>query len=104
LGLFGTASEHSRYIWKARPENQGHLYTEGLFSYSRHINYFGDLLLFGGWAVLTRQLWTGIVPLAMGLNFALVIIPAHDAYLAERYGSEFHHYARRTSKLVPLLY
>lgn len=100
----GTASEHSRHIWKARPENQGHLYTEGLFRYSRHINYFGDLLLFGGWAVLTRQLWTGIVPLAMGLNFALLIIPAHDAYLAARYGSEFDHYARRTSKLVPLLF
>jgi protein-S-isoprenylcysteine O-methyltransferase Ste14 len=100
----GTASEHSRFLWKSRPGNQGHLYTEGLFSCSRHINYFGDLLLFGGCAVLTRQLWTGIVPLAMGLNFALVIIPAHDAYLAARYGSEFDHYARRTSKLVPLVY
>ncbi len=100
----GTASERSRYIWKARPENQGHLYTEGLFSYSRHINYFGDLLVFGGCAVLTRQPWTGIVPLAMGLNFALVIIPALDAYLAARYGSEFDHYARRTSRLIPLLY
>jgi protein-S-isoprenylcysteine O-methyltransferase Ste14 len=100
----GTASEHSRHVWKARPENRGHLYRQGLFSYSRHINYFGDLLVFGGLAVLTRQLWTGIVPLAMGLNFALVIIPAHDAYLAARYGSEFDHYARRTSKLVPLLY
>ncbi len=100
----GTASEYSRHIWKSRPENQGHLYTEGLFSYSRHINYFGDLLLFGGWAVLTRQLWTAIVPLAMGLNFALVIIPAHDAYLAARYESEFDHYARRTSRLVPLFY
>ena len=100
----GTASEYSRHIWKARPENRGHLYTEGLFRYSRHINYFGDLLLFGGCAVLTRQPWTGIVPIAMGLNFALVIIPAHDAYLAARYGSEFDQYARRTSKLIPLLY
>lgn len=100
----GTASEHARHVWKARPENQGRLYTEGLFRYSRHINYFGDLLLFGGCAMLTRQLWTGIVPLAMGLNFALVIIPAHDAYLAERYGSDFDRYARRTSKLIPLLY
>jgi len=100
----GTASEHARHVWKARPENQGRLYTEGLFRYSRHINYFGDLLLFGGCAVLTRQLWTGIVPLAMALNFILVIIPAHDAYLAVRYRSEFDHYARRTSKLIPLLY
>ncbi len=64
----GTASERSRHVWKARPENQGRLYTEGLFSYSRHVNYFGDLLVFGGWAVLTRQPWTGMVPLAMGLT------------------------------------
>ena len=100
----GTASEYSRHCWKARPENQGHLYTEGLFKYCRHMNYFGDLLLFFGFAILTRQLWTGMVPLAMGLNLALVIIPAHDAYLATRYGGEFDVYARRTRKLVPFLY
>ena len=100
----GTASEHARHIWKARPENRGRLYTDGLFRYSRHINYFGDLLLFAGFGLLTRQSWTGIVPLAMGLNFALMIIPAHDAYLAARYGGDFDRYARGTKKLVPFLY
>jgi protein-S-isoprenylcysteine O-methyltransferase Ste14 len=100
----GTASEYSRHLWKARPGNQGHFYTEGLFRYSRHINYFGDLLLFTGCAVLTRQLWTGFVPLGMGLNFVIVLIPAHDAYLAARYGSEFEKYTRRTKKLIPFLY
>ena len=39
----GTASEHSRHIWKARPENQGHLYTQGLFSYSRQLPVFRTL-------------------------------------------------------------
>jgi protein-S-isoprenylcysteine O-methyltransferase Ste14 len=100
----GTASEYSRHFWKARLENQGHLYTAGLFKYCRHINYFGDLLVFSGCAILTQQLWTGIVPVAMGLNFVLFIIPAHDAYLATRYGSEFDDYARRAKKLVPLIY
>lgn len=100
----GTVSEYSRHAWKARPENQGHLYTEGLFQYSRHINYFGDLLLFIGFAVLTGQVWTGIVPLIMGLNFGLILIPAHDAYLASRYGTEFKEYARRTKKLIPMVY
>ena len=100
----GTASEYTRHLWKASPQNQGHLYTGGLFRYSRHINYFGDLLLFLGCGFLTRQLWTVIVPLAMGLNFALVIIPAHDAYLATRYSAEFDEYAQRTKKLVPFLY
>jgi protein-S-isoprenylcysteine O-methyltransferase Ste14 len=100
----GTESERARHVWKARPENRGRLYTEGLFRYSRHVNYFGDLLLFAGLGALTRQLWTGIVPLAMGLNFAFMIIPAHDAYLAARYGSDFDQYARRTKKLIPWLY
>jgi protein-S-isoprenylcysteine O-methyltransferase Ste14 len=100
----GTASEVSRHTWKARPENRGHLYTSGLFGISRHVNYFGDLLLFVGFAVLTRQPWTGIVPVAMALNFAFVIIPAHDAYLAARYGTEFDLYARKTKRLIPFVY
>jgi len=100
----GTGSEYSRHAWKARPENQGHLYTEGLFHYSRHVNYFGDLLLFIGFAVLTRQIWAGIVPLIMGLNFVLILIPAQDTYLASRYGAEFNEYARSTKKLIPMVY
>lgn len=100
----GTASEYSRHAWKARPENKGHIYTEGLFKHCRHINYFGDLLLFFGLGLLTRHMWTPIAPLAMGLNFVFFIIPAHDAYLAARYGDEFTEYARRSWKLVPFLY
>ena len=100
----GTASELARHRWKARPENRGHLCTEGLFRISRHVNYFGDLLLFAGCAILTRQWWAAIVPAAMALNFVLVIIPAHDAYLAGRYGREFDDHARRTKKLIPLVY
>ncbi len=100
----GTASELTRHIWKTRPGNLGHLYTGGLFRFSRHVNYFGDLLLFLGFGLLTTRLWTIIVPLAMALNFAFFIIPAHDAYLATRYDGEFEEYARRTRKLVPYLY
>jgi len=100
----GTASEYARHLWKARPENQGHLYTEGLFTHCRHINYFGDLLLFAGLGVLTQQPWTAIVPLVMALNFVFIIIPAHDAYLASRYGKEFDDYARRARKLIPFVF
>jgi steroid 5-alpha reductase family enzyme len=100
----GTVSEYSRHTWKVRPKNQGHLYVEGLFRYSRHINYLGDLLLFIGFAVLTGQVWAGIVPLIMGLNFVLLLIPAQDTYLASRYGAEFDEYAQRTKKLIPMVY
>ncbi len=58
-------------------------------------------LLYG---ILTQLPWMAIVTLAMALNFVLFIIPAHDAYLVTRYDGEFEEYARRTRKLVPLLY
>jgi steroid 5-alpha reductase family enzyme len=100
----GTRSEQLRHAWKRCPGNRGRLYTGGYFRHSRHINYFADLLVFLGCAVLTRQPWTGIVPLAMAVNFVMVIIPAHDAYLAGRYGADFERYASRTSRLIPYVY
>jgi len=78
----GTASEYLRYRWKARHENQRHLYVERLFRYCRHSSYFVDLILFFGFALLARQLWAGMVPLAMGLNFVLVIIPVHASFFS----------------------
>jgi protein-S-isoprenylcysteine O-methyltransferase Ste14 len=100
----GTASEHTRHAWKADPAHRGHIYTGGLFGWSRHINYFGDLLLFSGFGLLTTHLWTQFVPLGMACNFIFVIIPAHDAYLAARYGEEFARYAERSKRLIPMVY
>jgi len=100
----GTSSELSRHIWKLKSENKGHLYTMGLFKHSRHINYFGDVLLFSGFALITHDPKMLIIPMAMAMCFVLLWIPAHDRYLAKKYGIEFKNYANRTKKLIPLIY
>ena len=46
-------SEFQRYFWKL--ENDG-LYTSGLFSFARHINYFGEVSSFVGFAMLSGYL------------------------------------------------
>jgi len=97
-------SELQRKWWKSRIENQGHCYTQGLFKYSMHINYFGDTLLFGGWCLLSANYWTLLFPLVMGFSFIKFHIPGLDAYLAERYGEEFQEYARRTKHFMPWVY
>jgi steroid 5-alpha reductase family enzyme len=51
-----THSEYSRHVWKLKEENRGRLYTRGLFSLSMHINYFGDIVLFTGLAMVTHSL------------------------------------------------
>ena len=108
LYLFGsylnTFSEYQRYIWKKKPQNRGHLYTEGLFRFSMHINYFGDVVLFTGFALVTHNFALLLIPLLMMLNFAVVLIPSLDAYLEYKYGTEFQEYAKRTKRLVPFIY
>jgi protein-S-isoprenylcysteine O-methyltransferase Ste14 len=99
-----TGSEWSRHAWKQRPENQGRLYTQGLFRLARHINYFGDLTLFSGYALLTGRMWAGIVPLLMLSGFVFINIPVLDSHLREKCAADFEPYARRTKKLVPYVY
>jgi len=97
-------SELQRKWWKQDPAHRGRCYTGGLFRWSMHINYFGDTVLFTGWALLTHSLVALAVPGFMALSFIFFHIPALDAYLAHRYGAEFEAYAARTRKFVPFVY
>ena len=99
-----TQSEYSRHVWKLKTENKGRLYTKGLFSLSMHINYFGDIVLFTGIAMVTHSLGMLIIPLIMTLNFVFNIIPALDRYLENKYKEEFTDYSKRTKKFIPLIY
>lgn len=99
-----TASEYKRYAWKKKIENKGHLYTEGLFKHSMHINYLGDIILFTGLALITQSISLLVIPLIMALNFVFFIIPRLDKYLAKKYDNEFKEYAGRTKKFIPMIY
>ncbi len=101
---FNTGSEYFRHVWKKDPANKGKLYTEGLFAYSMHINYFGDTLLFTGFAMLTLSPWAFIAPAVMTVGFIFQHIPQLDTYLAERYQDQFEPYARTTKKFIPYIY
>lgn len=97
-------AEYARHRWKLRPENRGHLYTLGLFRYSRHPNYFGDLISFSGLCLISGEWVTAIIPVIMLAGFVFVNIPMLDAHLHERYGPAFDEYAGRTRKLIPFVY
>ncbi|MBW1849360.1 MAG: DUF1295 domain-containing protein [Deltaproteobacteria bacterium] len=99
-----TYSEYTRYIWKKQDKNKGRLYTKGLFKYSMHINYFGDVVLFTGFALITHRLSLLFIPSIMALNFIFIIIPRLDDYLAKKYSEEFKEYAGRTKKFIPGIY
>lgn len=97
-------SEIQRKWWKQNPKNKGKAYTLNLFSHSMHINFFGDVVLFTGWALLTYNFWTFGLPLMMVLMFIFFHIPTLDDYLRERYGEEFIAYEKKTKRLIPFIY
>lgn len=99
-----TYSEYERHIWKKDPVNKGRFYTGGLFRYSMHINYFGDCLLFTGFALIAHSFSLLLFPFFITLNFIFFIIPRLDRYLEEKYSDAFREYAKQTKKLIPFVY
>ena len=69
LGLVIEAvADAQKSAFKAKPENRARFITSGLWSYSRHPNYFGEILVWWG-------LFVFAVPFLHGAAFAVVIGP-----------------------------
>ncbi|ATL46181.1 hypothetical protein COR50_02800 [Chitinophaga caeni] len=102
--VLNTGGEVLRNRWKKNPDHKGKIYTGGFFKYSRHINYFGDILWVCGYAVLTRNIYAVIIPIFLFCFFAFYNAPKLDAYLASKYGKAYDDYAKKTKMLIPFIY
>jgi steroid 5-alpha reductase family enzyme len=104
-------ADAQKSAFKGKQENRGRFITSGLWKYSRHPNYFGEMLVWWG-------LFVFAVPFLHGAAFAVVIgpvfitllllfvsgIPLLERSAEARYGDDpaYREYKRRTSILVPL--
>lgn len=102
--VLNSGGEILRNQWKKIPENKGKIYTRGLFKYSRHINYFGDLLWVIGYALITKNVWSITIPIFLFSFFSFYNAPKLDKYLKEKYGKEYDEYAKKTKMLIPFIY
>jgi steroid 5-alpha reductase family enzyme len=89
----------------ARTKSPGDVMDRGMWRYSRHPNYFGEILFW--WSLWLFALaaapawwWTVIGPLAMVTMFLAASIPMLDDRSRARRPS-FAAYAKRTSAIVP---
>ena len=104
-------ADAEKSAFRSRPGNDGRFVSTGLWRYSRHPNYFGEILVWWG-------LFLYAVPFLDGAAFAVVAgpvfitllllfvsgIPLLERSADEKYGGDpaYHDYKRRTSILVPL--
>jgi steroid 5-alpha reductase family enzyme len=109
--LIEAAADAQKSSFKASDANRGRFVTTGLWRYSRHPNYFGEILVWWG-------LFLYAVPFLDGAAYAVVVgpvfitvlllfvsgIPLLERSADRKYGDDpaYRDYKRRTSILVPL--
>ena len=102
--LWETVADAQLWLFKRQPTSKGQLMTTGLWSLSRHPNYFGEIVLWWGiglFAAATPGAWPGLLgPVAIQFLLMRVSgVPLLEAGMAQRPG--FAAYVARTPALVP---
>ena len=92
--------------FRARPENKGRTFREGLWRYSRHPNYFFESLHW--WAYVLMGIgvpygWlTLLAPVAMTVSLLKISgIPLAESQAVVDRGDEYRDYQRTTSPFIP---
>ena len=109
--LIEAVADAQKSAFRSKDENRGRFIASGLWRYSRHPNYFGEILVW--WGVFLYA-----VPFLEGAAFAVVVgpvfitvlllfvsgIPLLERSADDKYGDDpaYRDYKRRTSILVPL--
>ena len=103
-------ADRQKSAFKEDPANDGRFITSGLWAWSRHPNYFGEIVLWTGIAVMAMPVLSGwrwatlISPFFVTLLLTKVSgIPMLEARSDKRWGDEaaYQHYKANTSVLVP---
>lgn len=108
--LIEITADRQKSSFKSRPDSEGKFIDEGIWAWSRHPNYFGEILLWTGMAIVA-------LPVLSGWQWATLISPVFVAFLLikvsgvtllekradQRWGGQddYEEYKRRTPVLIP---
>lgn len=103
-------ADQQKSAFKKNPANEGRFITSGLWAWSRHPNYFGEITLWIGIAIMALPVLSGwrwvalISPVFVILLITRVSgVPMLEARAEKRWGSdqEFRTYTANTPVLIP---
>jgi len=103
--LFESLADVQLTRFKANPANAGKVFDQGLWRYTRHPNYFGDLCVWFGLWLVAAETTLGIVAILGPLLLLVMFVkysggPSYEKRLTyQRPG--YADYIARTSSLVP---
>ncbi len=107
---FEAIADWQKSVWRKDPKNKGRFIDVGLWSRSRHPNYFGEITLWFGMAIIafpTLQSWqllTLVSPLFVTLLITKISgLPMLEAYADKTWGKgkAYQKYKKNTPILIP---
>lgn len=107
---FEAVADWQKSRFKARPENKGKFIDSGLWRYSRHPNYFGEITLWVGVAIIAAPVLSGWQWLVLSSPVFVAIllirvsgIPPLEKRADAKWGGDeaYENYKRQTPILVP---
>jgi len=111
--LLQAVADSQKSSFRSNPENKGKFITEGLWSYSRHPNYLGEIMMWSGLFLPASSVMTGkellsvISPVfVMYLLTNVSGIPILERMGEKRWGhlEEYQAYKRNTARLIPFIW
>ncbi len=102
--LMETVADHQLVRFQKDPANYGRILMGGLWRYSRHPNYFGEILMWWGLWLIALSVPGGWMSVVGPLTVTILILKVSGVPLTESRqlsNPEFRDYAARTSPMVP---
>jgi len=102
---FEAVADYQLLKYKRGPNSKGKIMTEGLWKYTRHPNYFGEVVLWWGIYVIALSVPLGWATVLGPMTITYLILKVSGIPLLEdRYkdNPEFQMYKKRTSPFFPL--
>jgi len=105
--LWEAISDYQLYVFKRNPENKGKIMTTGLWSYSRHPNYFGEIFLWFGIFIFSIPYRNNLLSLVGFLMITYLITKVSGVTMLEskyKDNPEYQEYKKKTWALIPKLF
>ncbi|MCI0130277.1 MULTISPECIES: DUF1295 domain-containing protein [Enterococcaceae] len=104
--LFEVIGDYQLTKFKENPSNKGKLLTTGLWSITRHPNYFGEVTSWWGIFLLSLSHWTNLWIIIGPITITFLILFVSGVPLLEnkyKTRKDFQSYAQHTSKFFPFI-
>lgn len=104
--IFEAVGDSQLDAFLKKPENKGKIMRYGLWKYSRHPNYFGEVTMWWGIFIILLEIPFGVWAIVSPLMISFLILKVSGIPMLEKMfegNTEFEEYKKTTSAFFPLV-